>query len=245
MTQAFHQPDDQFHTTRWSIVLEARQSAPDTDAWQASLTELCEAYWYPLYAYLRRKGYSPEDCQDLVQSFLGTLIEKNFLMVVAPEKGRFRWFLMDAISKFAASWNTANSAQKRGGGRKIVSIDLETGESRYRVEPQDNQTPELLFERQWALAVIEQAMEQLQSNYYSDGKQRLFDGLKKYLIPDRQSATYAESAAELDLTETAIKVAIHRLRQKFAQRVQAIVLETLSDPAELQEEVDSLLKSLA
>ena len=235
----------QFHTTRWSIVLEAKDSDARNLSWQESLSTLCEAYWFPLYAYLRRKGYSAEDSQDLVQAFFGTLIEKDFLKVVAPEKGRFRWFLMDAISKFAASWNSAKSAQKRGGGKNFVSIDAESVESRYQIEPADQQTPESLFERQWALSVIQQAMDKLQDQYYADGKQRLFDGLKKYLIPDSQTSSYAETAEGLDLTETAIKVAIHRLRQKFTKSIHEVVLETLDDPAELDEEVNSLLESLS
>lgn len=208
------------------------------------MERLCEAYWYPLYAYLRRKGYSAEDCQDLVQSFFEALIEKNFLKVVSPEKGRFRWFLMDAISKFAANWNTAQSAQKRGGGQNILSLDFQAGESRFQIEPADHQTPEKIFERQWAIRVIHLALESLQQAYYVDGKKRMFDQLQTYLIPESRLPTYAETATELGLTETAIKVAIHRLRQKFSRAVRDVVLQTIEDPNDLEEEVNSLLKSL-
>lgn len=224
--------------------MDARSSESEADQWQDSIQELCESYWYPLYAFLRRKGYKPEDCQDLVQGFFASLIEKDFLKVVSPDKGRFRWFLMDAIAKFAASWNSAQSAQKRGGQKTIVSLDVDQGESRYGLEPADQQTPESLFERDFALSVIDQAIEALKSSYYEDGKKRFFDSLKVYLVPAGHEPKYAEVATELDLSETAIKVAIHRLRQKFQDSVRLVVLQTLSDPSQLDEEVDSLLQSL-
>lgn len=234
-----------FQTTRWSIVLDAKSQPQSGEQWQESIQNLCESYWFPLYAYLRRKGYSPDDCQDLVQSFFGALIEKDFLKVVEPQKGRFRWFLMDAIGKFASSWNAANATKKRGGNQTVVSIDVQASESRYQTEPTDNETPEKIFEKQWALSVIDQAMENLKASYYHDGKRALFDGLKPYLIPDRNQSSYAETAELLDLTETAIKVAIHRLRQKFALAIRSVVLQTLDDPQDLDEEVNSLLKSLS
>lgn len=236
---------EQFETTHWSIVLEAKTGQQPTGDWQTSLESLCSAYWFPLYAYLRRKGYPPEDCQDLVQGFFGALIEKDFLKVVEPAKGRFRWFLMDAISKFAASWNAAKSAKKRGGDHKIVSIDVSDGESRYGLEPADEQSPERIFERQWALSVIEQAVNQLQQSYFDEGKQRLFEALKGFLTPGGDNPSYLSVAEKLSVSETAIKVGIHRLRQKFQKTLRQIVLQTLDDPAELDAEVDSLLQALS
>ncbi len=237
---------DRFRTTSWSMVLAARDKPVGTDStdWHESLESLCGTYWYPLYAFLRRKGYSPDDSQDLTQDFFATLIEKDFLKAIDPERGRFRWFMMDAIKKFAASWNAAQSAQKRGGDRKILSLEFEKGENRYQREPVDGWTAEKLFDRRWALALLDNAMSTLQEQYRATGKQRHFEALKIFLTPDSSPPAYADVAQELDLSLTAVKVAIHRLRDKYREVVLQQVADTLDNNELLEDEFDRLLNSI-
>lgn len=243
--------EQNWQTTRWSMVLNAKHATdqnPDSndadELWHASLQALCQLYWYPLYVFLRRKGYAPDDCQDLTQDFFASLIEKDFLKVVDPKKGRFRWFLMHAIGKFAASWNTAQAAQKRGGGKKFFSLEFDDGENRYKMEPSNSQTPESLFERQWAMTILETAITELKQAYHDDGKSRFFDALQVFISPGSIAPNYADVALELGVTETAIKVAIHRLRQKYKKTLRRVVLETLDDPSELDDEIDALMMAL-
>lgn len=238
---------DRFRTTRWSVVLSARDKTNESGSvsdWRESLESLCNTYWYPLYAFLRRKGYSPDDSQDLTQDFFATLIEKDFLKAIDPERGRFRWFMMDAIKKFAASWNAAQSAQKRGGDRKVMSLEFDLGENRYQREPVDGRTAERLFDRRWALALLDNAMSSLQDEYRASGKQRQFEALKVFLTPDSSPPAYADVAQKLDLSITAIKVVIHRLRDKYRKVVLQQVIDTLDDKESLEDEFDRLLNSI-
>jgi RNA polymerase sigma-70 factor (ECF subfamily) len=234
-----------FQSTCWSVVLAAcKGDQRPSDDWRTSLETLCRTYWYPLYAYLRRKGYSPNDCQDLTQEFFATLIEKDFLNSIDPQRGRFRWFLMDAIRKFAANWNAARAAQKRGGGRRIFSLEYEHGESRYLREPVDGWTAERLFDRRWALELLDQAMQRLEDYYRQRGKTRHFHELKVFLTADSSPPSYQEVADRLGLGPTAIKVAIHRLRDKYREMVHQVVADTLEHGESLEDEIDRLLESL-
>ena len=233
-----------FQTTCWSVVLAARDTEKHTEDWRTSLEALCQSYWYPLYAYLRRKGYSPSDCQDLTQDFFAKLIEKDFLKGVDPERGRFRWFMMDAVKKFAANWNAAQSARKRGGDRKTFSLQFDDGESRYQREPVDGWTAEKLFDRRWALEMLDLAMEQLHQSYRESGKQRFFKELKVFLTADSSPPSYQDVADRLNLSLTAIKVAIHRLRDKYRDSVHQQVADTLDDSESLEDEIDRLLESI-
>lgn len=227
-------------------MLSARDKSGHDGAtdWRESLESLCGTYWYPLYAYVRRKGYSADDSQDLTQDFFATLIEKDFLKAIEPGRGRFRWFMMDAIKKFAASWNAAQSAQKRGGDRKILSLEFEKGENRYQREPVDGWTAEKLFDRRWALTLLDNAMNVLQEQYREAGKQRQFAALKVFLTPDSSPPTYIDVARELDLSLTAVKVAIHRLRDKYREVVLQQVIDTLEKDESLEDEFDRLLNSI-
>ena len=227
--------------------MNARQQENGGDEnsdWRACMESLCASYWYPAYAYLRRKGYEPSDCQDLTQDFFASLIEKNVLQIVDPERGRFRWFLMHALRQFAANWNSAQKAKKRGGDLKVFSLSFEEGESRYQNEPVDGWTPERLFDRRWALTLLHTAIKNLELEYSENGKTRLFESLKIYISPGVVPPSYAEVADTLGLTETAIKVAIHRLREKYRNQIRALVAETLDDPADLDEELQQLMESL-
>lgn len=233
-----------FQTTCWSMVLAARDTEQQSDDWRTSLEVLCQNYWYPLYAYLRRKGYSASDCQDLTQDFFARLIEKDFLKAIDPERGRFRWFMMDAIKKFAANWNAARSAQKRGGDRKVFSLHFEDGENRYQREPVDGWTAERLFDRRWALEMLDRAMQTLNDHYKECGKSRHFDELKVFLTADSSPPSYQDVANQLGLSLTAIKVAIHRMRDKYSESVHQQVSDTLDDSESLEDEIDRLLESI-
>ncbi len=245
MTENRSSGEHRFQTTQWSVVLNARRdSEAVSDEWRNSLESLCEDYWYPLYAYLRRKGYAAADAQDLTQDFFASLIEKDFLRSVDPEIGRFRWFLMDAIKKYAANWNAAQSAEKRGGGRKVLSLSFDQGESQYTREPVDGWTPEKLFDRRWALSLLDRALDELRSEYESGGKHRYFQVLKVYLTADNAPPSYSDAASKLGLTQTAIKVAIHRLRDKYRQTIRRLVAETLDQDQRLDDEIDELMEAL-
>ncbi len=234
---------NQFHTTRWSVILAACDPS-QLDLQKQSLATLCQGYWYPLYAWLRRKGYRAEDAQDLVQDFLAALIEKEFLHVVDPQRGKFRWFLMDAIRKYAANWTTAQTARKRGGDRKIFSLDFMAGEQRYQTEPVDGWTAERLFERRWTLELLEQALGQLETRYQESGRQRIFQALRVYLTAESSPPDYQTVADQLGLSLTAVKVAIHRLRDKYREAVRQCVAQTLDDGESIDEEIDRLLTAL-
>ena len=200
---------------------------------------------FPLYAYLRKKGYASADAQDLVQGFFSELIEKDFLAAVEQDKGRFRWFLMSAASRYAANWVKQEKAVKRGGGKAVFSLDFEAGEQKYSMEPANNQTPEKLFERQWALSLLDQAISELKSRYETDGKAAYFEKLKVYLTADSTAPSHKETASALGINETTVKVAIYRLREKYRETIRRIVAQTLADPEELDDEISRLLESLS
>ena len=240
-----------FRTTRWSLVVSSRRGTDDEAAdegpeagWRQSLETLCRDYWYPLYSYLRRRGYSTNDAQDLTQDFFAELIHKDFLKVVVPEQGRFRWFLMDAIKKFAAKWNASQGTQKRGGDRKQLSLDFDSGEQRFLNEPSSEWTAEKQFERSCALQLLDRALTKLAAYYKDRGKQRFFDELKIFLMAGGNVPSYAEIAERMSLTPTAVKVAVHRLREKYRQAIQNAVADTLDDPQEIDKEINELLSVL-
>ncbi len=224
--------------------MSARSATDSTNDWQDSLETLCRHYWYPLYAYLRRKGYSASDAQDLTQDFFASLIEKDYLKAIEPGRGRFRWFLMDAIKKYAANWNAAQRAKKRGGDRRILPLEFDDGETRYQREPVDDWTAEKLFERRWTLELLDRSLQDLREQYESAGKLRLFDTLKVFLTADSSPPSYDEVASQLGLSQTAIKVAIHRLRDKYRQTIRRQVADTLDESDSLDDEIDRLLESL-
>lgn len=222
-----------FAPTRWSMILAAR----DPVGARAALGELCHVYWFPLYAYVRRRGYSAEDAQDLTQTFFARLLEKNWLDTVAPEKGRFRAFLLAALKHFLANeWDKAQ-AQKRGGGAIPVSLDAET---RYQREPLNELSPDRLFDRQWALALLDIVLNRLRDEHDTAEKRRLFEALRGTLTGDQPEAGYAELGRQLGLNEGAIKVAVHRLRKRYRELLRAEIAQTVSDRGPVAEELLSL-----
>ncbi len=231
-----------FRTTQWSLVLEA--GSDDSRLAGAALEQLCRRYWYPLYVWIRRSGYAHADAADLTQAFFARLLENKVLLGLTPGGARFRSFLLAALKNFLINeWQSANRI-KRGGGKQIVSLD-ESADELYRVGPADHDTPEGLFEKRWALSVIELAMGRLRAEVVASERQELFDILKPTLSGEKVERPYAEIAAEFGLSESAIKVAVHRMRKRFGELVRAEVAETLQNPAEVEDEVRHLIAALS
>ena len=208
---------------------------------QAALAQLCQAYWYPLYSFVRHRGHSLHDAQDLTQAFFAHILEKRGLGSVDPEQGRFRTFLLASLKNFLANdWDRMN-AQKRGGGQRIVSLEREAAESRFQLEPSHDWTPERHFERQWALALLDQVLVSLRAEYGADGKAALFEEIKTVLTG--QAGAYADMAARLRSSEGAIKVAVHRLRNRYRELIRAQIAATVCD-GDVEDELRQLLAVL-
>jgi RNA polymerase sigma-70 factor (ECF subfamily) len=236
-----HAGGKSFATTHWSLVLAAgRGSRPEASV---ALATLCETYWYPLYYYLRRRGYRAEEAQDLTQEFFATLLEKGYLKVADPERGRFRSFLLASLNHFLANEWRRRSARKRGGGKPAISLDAESAETRYRQEPAHNLTPEKAYERRWALLLLEKALSTLRDEYAASGKAKVFERLSAFL-GGGEHAAYEKAARELDMTEGAVKVAVHRLRRRCREVLRAEVAQTVADPADVDEELRRLMAAV-
>ncbi len=232
-----------FATTHWSIVLAAREEG--TTQAQEALAWLCEAYWYPLYAYIRRAGHSAHAAQDLTQDFFTRLLERDFLADVDPARGRFRSFLLASCRHFLANEHDRERAQKRGGGRRLLSFHSPDAETRYSREPVDNFTPDRLFERRWALTLLDRVLQRLQDEFRARGKAEQFDVLRLYLIGDQSAPTHAQAARKLGTTPGAIKVLIHRLRQRYRELLRAEIAPTVETPEQVDEEIRQLFNALA
>jgi RNA polymerase sigma factor (sigma-70 family) len=231
-----------FATTHWSVVLTAQDR--DSTRAEAALAWLCRTYWYPLYAYVRRQGHSPEDAQDLTQEFFARLLAKNYLGDVDRGKGRFRSFLLAALKHFLANeWDRAQAA-KRGGGQRPISLDDTDAEARYRAEPADTLSADKIFERRWALTLLEKVLERLRHEYALAGKAELYEELKECLTGCKASARYAELGTRLGLSEGAVKVAVHRLRQRYRALLRQEIAQTVSSPAEIEDEIRHIIAVL-
>ena len=230
-----------FATTHWSVVLQAGDAPGDEQS--RALEVLCRSYWYPLYAYIRRLGRSPHDAQDLTQSFFAYLLEKRLLTKADPESGRFRSFLLGSLKNFMANDWRRQRAEKRGASQTI-SFDAQDAEDRYAVEPIDERNPQSLYEQAWAMAVFDQAIALLETEYNGAGKQALFEQLAPCLQGDRQATTYAEIGRPLGMSEGAVKVAVHRLRQRYRELLRAAVANTVADPLEVDGELRHLMEVL-
>jgi RNA polymerase sigma-70 factor (ECF subfamily) len=228
-----------FATTHWSVVLAAGQST-DARASEA-LEKLCRAYWYPLYAYVRRRGYDVQSAEDLVQGFFARLLEKNSLAGLEPLGGKFRSYLLVAMNRFLANEHERAAAAKRGGGRTVVSLDDESAEAEYRLERAPDLSPEELYDQRWALAVMEQAMTRLREEFTAGAMKRQFDRLHRFLSQQAGEGEYAAAATELEMTPNAVAVAVHRLRQRYRELVRAEIANTVSAASEIDEELRYLL----
>lgn len=206
----------------------------------AALEALCRTYWYPLYAYLRRRGSSQADAQDLVQGFLAQLLARDAFAGVSAERGKFRSFLLASLNYYLADQHDKSQAKRRGGGCTLIELDALDAEERYRLEPADEQSPERIYERRWALTVLDNVMTRLGAEYVETHKPELFQRLQNFLQGDKSHGTYAEVAAEFSLSESAIKMAISRLRQRYRELFRAIIAETVEDPSEVEAELRHL-----
>ncbi len=231
-----------FATTHWSMVLAAgKGESPDADA---ALATLCQRYWYPLYAFVRRLGHQPADAQDLTQEFFARLLEKQYLRAADPERGRFRSFLLSAVKHFLSKERDRAKARKRGGGRKVLPLDFEAGESRYSLEPAHEITAEKVYERRWALTLLDQVFARLREEFDRASKRNEFDRLKVYLTGEATALGYRDVAAELGMTEGAVKVAVHRLRRRYRELVREEIAHTVAGPEDVDEELRRLFAAL-
>jgi DNA-directed RNA polymerase specialized sigma24 family protein len=233
-----------FPTTHWTMVVAAGDRASPED--RAALSELCRAYWYPLYVFVRRKGHDPDAAQDLTQAYFMRLMESGVLAAADRDKGRFRSFLRTDCAYFLADQRDRDHAQKRGGGVVPISIDARDAEGRYRVEPADVLTPERLFDRAWALTLLGRAVEQIASEYEESGRSALFNRLKFVLSEGPGTVAYASIAAELEMSEVAVQSAIQRLRKRFRALVRDQIAATLDNPAPtaIEDEIGALFTAL-
>lgn len=233
---------DIFATTRWTVVLHAgRKSSPQSDR---ALGELCQTYWYPLYAYVRRQGKTKEDAEDLVQAFFARFLEKNYLEGLSAELGKFRAFLLASLKHFLANEWDKSQRQKRGGGAAHLSLDWQSADERYHLDPPDPSSPDRVFDREWALALLERVITRLRDECAKDDKAALFEQTKGYLMVGEKLIPYAEAARSLGLEEGAVRVAVHRLRRRYRELLRDEIAQTLSDPAQVSEELRSLQAAL-
>lgn len=232
-----------FATTEWSVVCAAR--GDDTTVARAALARLCETYWYPLYAYVRRRGHSPDDAQDLTQEFFARLLEHDWLVKVDRAKGRFRWFLLMAMKRFLANeWHKAR-ARKRGGNVRIESLSSETAERRFEAQAAVTTSPEFLFEREWAITLLDRVLGLLAQEYRDAGRAALFDALKPFLTPTAGEACYDEAACALEMTNGAVRVAVCRLRERYREQLRREIGRTVAQASDVESELRHLARILA
>jgi RNA polymerase sigma-70 factor (ECF subfamily) len=232
-----------FVTTHWSVVLTAGRA--DTTKARDALARLCQTYWHPLYAYVRRLGHSPPDAQDLTQEFFARLLAKNYLAGAEESRGRFRSFLLTSLKHFLANeWDKAR-AQKRGGGQVPIPIDPTAVETGCCNEPADPASADKIYERRWALTLLDRVLHRLRDDYATSGREHLFEQLKPTLTEASRTVRYSEMAARLGTSEGAVKVAVHRLRQQYRQVLRAEIAETVSGPEEVEDELRNLFAALA
>jgi RNA polymerase sigma-70 factor (ECF subfamily) len=236
-------PGDVFATTHWTVVLAAGKRHTPQSA--GALAELCQTYWFPLYAYVRRRGHNKEDAEDSVQAFFARLLEKNFLAGVANEKGKFRAFLLASLKHFLANEWDKSQAQKRGGGAAHLSLDWQTADTKFQVAATNEPSPDKAFDREWALALLAKVIERLQKECATDGKGKLFEQLKTFLMAGGGDSAQSEVAKSLGMEEGAVRVAVHRLRKRYRQLLRDEIANTLADAAQVDEEMRALFGAFA
>jgi DNA-directed RNA polymerase specialized sigma24 family protein len=232
-----------FATTQWSLVLAARKKA--TPQAEEALAELCTAYWFPIYAFVRRQVPSAAEAEDLTQGFFARLLEKDYLKDVDREKGRFRSFLLVTCRHYIANERDHARAIKRGGGRPLLSIDVESAEDRYVFEPSHSLTPERIYERQWALTLLARVLARLRNEFVDDGRASTFEALKAFLTGEGGSSRYRALAVDMATTEGAVKVAVHRLRRRYRELIRAEIATTVDGEKAVDDEVRHLMTALS
>ena len=224
-----------FETTHWSVVLAARGDS--TAGAKRALATLCETYWYPLYAYLRRQGQSAEDAQDLTQGFFQQILEKGTVERADPERGRFRSFLLTSLKHYVTNEWDKERARKRGGGVRHMSLELENAEGRYQLEPPDDTTPEKVFDWHWALTLLDNVLGKLRAEFVRADKEAVFDRLKVFLGGGSADESYASVGRALDMSDGAVKVAVHRLRRRYRDILRQEIAQTVTSPEETEAEI--------
>ena len=232
-----------FATTHWSVVLAAGDSASPQHG--QALNTLCQTYWFPLYAYLRRRGYNADQAEDCTQAFFAKMLDKHYLSSVGPKPGKFRSFLLAALRHFLADEHDHDRAIKRGGARKSLSLDFETAEGQYALGLAHDLSPQKLFERSWALTALEKTMGRLEAELASVNKRKLFDSLRVHLCGQVTKVPYRDVAAELNMTEGALKVAVHRLRGRYRELLRDEIAQTVATEDQIDEEIRDLFMALA
>ena len=231
-------PGDVFATTHWTVVLAAgKQHTPQSDL---ALEQLCKTYWFPLYAYVRRRGHTKADAEDSVQAFFARFLAKNYLEGLSAERGRFRAFLLAALKNFLANEWKKSQRLKRGGGAATLSLDWETADTKFQVAAAAEPSPDKAFDREWALALLAKVIERLQAECVVEGKAKLFESLKVFLAAGKGESAHGEVAKSLGMEEGAVRVAVHRLRKRYRQLLRDEIANTLSDPAMVDEEMRAL-----
>jgi RNA polymerase sigma-70 factor (ECF subfamily) len=232
-----------FATTRWSVVLRA--SRADDAAGQRDLEDVCRACWYPIYAFIRRMGYSPEDSQDLAQGFFEHLLSNNVLLNADPARGRFRSFLLGSLRHYISNCSRRDRTVKRGGRVDFVPLEIEAGEERYERHIIHPDTPEKLFERSWAETLLQRASDALRRDYERQGKGPLFEALSPYLAGNADPNSYTQVAEQLGMGTGTVAVAVFRMRKRYGQFLREEIAQTLDDPAEIENEIRLLVAAVA
>lgn len=232
-----------FLTTRWSLVLAA--GGEGSSASRQALEELCSSYWYPLYGYVRRTGRGPEEAADLTQDFFALVLERRDVSAADPSRGRFRSYLLGALKNFLANAWHKETAQKRGGAARLISIDAQDAEQRFTAESNTERSPEGEFARTWALTLLEQVLGKLRRDYEAADKGELFGVLQPTLTAVRDSLSYRDLGEQLDMREGAVKVAVHRLRQRYRELLRSEIAATVAEPNEIEDEIRGLFEALA
>jgi DNA-directed RNA polymerase specialized sigma24 family protein len=235
-------PGDNFVPTRWTLVISAgRKSSPQSDQ---ALADLCRTYWYPLYAYVRRQGHSRENAEDLTQAFFARFLQKNYLEGLSSDRGKFRAFMLACMKHFLANEWDKNTRQKRGGTAQHLSLDWQSADERYHLDPPDNASPDVLYDREWALALLEQVVTRLRKEYTDVGKGDLFEHAKGFLMGTGDVVPHAKAANNLNMEEGALRVAVHRMRKRYRDMLKEEISQTLCGPADVQDELRSLQQAL-
>jgi RNA polymerase sigma factor (sigma-70 family) len=232
-----------FATTHWSVISAAGKSSSPQQ--KQALETLCQSYWFPLYAYLRQRGYGTHQAEDLTQAFFAHILEKKDLQTADPKNGKFRSFLLVRLKYFLSDERDRAQAKKRGGGKKVLSLSIQNAEGQYALEPANQLSPEMLFEKSWALTVLERTMGRLEAEMADKNKQKLFDCLKVYLTTDKDVIPYQDMAAELKITEGSVRVAVHRLRRRYRKLLRDEIAQTVGGEDQIEEEMGFLFAALA
>jgi len=233
-------PARAFHTTHWSVVLAAGEEGSEQAA--AALARLCQTYWFPIYAFIRKKGHSAEQAQDFTQEFFAGFLEKNYVAKAARERGRFRVFLMSSVENFLHNQHDRAQAQKRGGGRALLSLDYQDAEQRYQIEPVEESDPATIFEQQWAATLLETILNRLRKEFSAEGRKGLFDDLQGHLWGDADSIPYSLLAQKSGLTEGNLKTIARRLKQRCRALLREEIAHTVAKPGDVDDEIRHLMR---